>query len=221
MALLKTKISHKNLKIENLFSFKNHLGIRSSFRNKALDEFIYGIDSTSNTVYNIERTLILLRRALSFLSKIRMGNKQILFVGTSIKSRKLTKFVGEMTKSPYVQRRWTKGFLTNWESISSSIKFYNLFLKKLTLSKKGEYNLRQEFEGLSSLTGLPSVLFFLDLNVDYEVVNEAKKLNIPIVAIVDNNYAYIDKIDYPIISNTSSTLPLFLIISLVTEVLKK
>lgn len=221
MALLKTKISSKTLHTDHLFSFKNHLGVRSSFRSKSLDEYIHSIDSTSNTIYNVERTLVLLRRVLSFLSTMKKENKQILFVGTSIKSRRLTKFIGKSTGSPYVQRRWTKGFLTNWESISSSIKFFNLFLKKLSLSKKGEYNIRQEFEGLSNLKELPSAIFFLDLNVDFEIINEAQKLNIPIIAIVDNNYSSVSKIDYPIVSNTSSTLPLFLIISLVIDILKK
>ena len=89
---------------------------------------------------------------------------KILFIGTSLKSRRLTKFIGKSTQNPYVQHRWTKGFLTNWESISTSIKFFNLFLKKLSLSKKGEYNIRQEFEGLSTLKELPSALFFIDLN---------------------------------------------------------
>lgn len=221
MALLKKKISSKTLQTEHLFAFKNHLGVRSSFRSKSLDEYIHSIDSTSNTIYNVERTLVLLRRALSFLNVMKKENKQILFIGTSLKSRRLTKFIGKSTQNPYVQHRWTKGFLTNWESISTSIKFFNLFLKKLSLSKKGEYNIRQEFEGLSTLKELPSALFFIDLNVDSEIINEAKKLNIPIIAIVDNNYSSVNKIDYPIVSNTSSTLPLFLIISLVVDLLKK
>ena len=84
MALLKTKISPKTLQTEHLFSFKNHLGVRSSFRSKSLDEFIHSIDSTSNTIYNVERTLVLLRRALSFLSTVKKDNKKILFVCTSM-----------------------------------------------------------------------------------------------------------------------------------------
>jgi small subunit ribosomal protein S2 len=223
MALLKNtkKVTKNNLLLEHLFLFKNHLGSRSSFRNRNIDEYIFGEDTLSNTIFNVEKTLVLFRRALNFLLLIKKENKQILFVGTGPKTRKLTKFVGMSTNQPYVQTRWVKGLLTNWESISSSVKFYNLFLKRLDLSKKAEQKLKQTFEGIHSLKELPAAVFVIDLDHDFEVVAEAKKLNIPVISIVDNNCKIMDKIDYPILSNTGSVLPLFLIISLVVETLKK
>jgi len=223
MSLLKnTKNVTKNtLILEHLFLFKNHLGSRSSFRNRNIDEYVFGEDVLSNTIFNVEKTLILFRRALNFISLIKKENKQILFVGTGAKAQKLTKFVGKSTGHPYVQTRWVKGLLTNWESISSSVKFYNLFLKRLDLSKKAKQKLKQTFEGIHSLKELPAAVFVIDLDYDFEVVAEAKKLNIPVISIVDNNCKIINKIDYPILSNTGSVLPLFLIISLVIETLKK
>ena len=223
MSLLKnTKgVSKNNLTLEHLLLFKNHLGSRSSFRNRDIDEYIFGKDTLSNTIFNVEKTLVLLRRALNFLALVKKSNKQILFVGTGVKSRKLTKFVGKSTSQPFVQTRWVKGLLTNWESISSTVKFYNLFLKRLDLSKKAEQKLKQTFEGIHSLKELPAAVFVIDLDYDFEVVAEAKKLNIPVIAIADNNCKIIDKIDYPILSNTGSVLPLFLIISLVVKTLKK
>ena len=223
MAILKAKkkVNKNNLALEHLLLFKNHLGSRFSFRNKNVDEYIFGVDSLSNTIFNVEKTLVLLRRALTFISLIKKENKQILFVGTGLKARKLTKYVGESTNQPYVNTRWVKGLLTNWESISSSVKFYNLFLKRLNLSKKAGQKLTQTFEGLSSLKELPAVIFVIDLDYDFEVVAEANKLNIPVIAIIDNNSKIINKIDYPILSNTGSVLPLFLVISLVIETFKK
>jgi small subunit ribosomal protein S2 len=218
---VKKKINKNNVALEHLLLFKNHLGSRFSFRNTSVDEYIFGVDSTSNTVFNIEKTLTLLKRALNFLSLIKKENKQILFVGTGLKVRKLAKFVGKSTNEPYVNMRWVKGLLTNWESISSSVKFYDLFLKRLDLTNKSEQKLKQTFQGLRSLKELPSAIFVIDLEYDHEVVYEAKKLNIPIVAIVDNNCKFIDKIDYPILSNTGSILPFYLIMSLVIETLKK
>ena len=222
MAILKSrkKINKNNIALEHLLLFKNHLGSRFSFRNNLMDEYTFGVDSTSNTIFNIEKTLVLLKRALNFLSSIKKENKQILFVGTGLKVRKLTKFVGKSINEPYVNMRWVKGLLTNWESLSSSIKFYDLFLKRLDLTSKSEQKLKQTFQGLRSLKELPSVIFIIDLENDFEVVSEAKKLNIPIVAIIDNNSKFINQIDYPILSNTGSILPFYLIISLVIETLK-
>ena len=71
---------------------------------------------------------------------------------------------------------------------------------------------------MKSLSKFPE--FIIDLENDFEVVSEAKKLNIPIVAIIDNNSKFINQIDYPILSNTGSILPFYLIISLVIETLK-
>ena len=73
MALLnKTKsFSKDNLSLEHLLLFKNHLGSRFSFRNKNVDEYIFGVDSLSNTIFNVEKTLVLLRRALTFISLIK------------------------------------------------------------------------------------------------------------------------------------------------------
>ena len=218
---VKKKINKNNVALEHLLLFKNHLGSRFSFRNTSVDEYIFGVDSTSNTVFNIEKTLTLLKRALNFLSLIKKENKQILFVGTGLQVRKLTKFVAKSTNEPYVNMRWFKGLLTNWESSSSSVKFYDLFLKRLDLTNKSEQKLKQTFQGLRSLKELPSAIFVIDLEYYHEVVYEAKKLNIPIVAIVDNNCKFIDKIDYPILSNTGSILPFYLIMSLVIETLKK
>ena len=223
MSLLKNKksISKTNLSLEHLLLFKNHLGSRLSFRNRDLDEYVFGRDSLSNTILNVEKTFALLKRALNFLTLLNENKKQILIVGTGIKSRKLTKYLGESIDQPYVQTRWVKGLLTNWESISSSVKFYNLFLKRLDLSKKSGQKLKKTFEGIKSLKSLPSAIFIIDLDYDVEAVLEANRLNIPVIAIVDNNSKILDKIDYPILSNTGSILPLFLIISLALEALKK
>ena len=73
MSLLKnTKNVTKNtLILEHLFLFKNHLGSRSSFRNRNIDEYVFGEDVLSNTIFNVEKTLILFRRALNFISLIK------------------------------------------------------------------------------------------------------------------------------------------------------
>ena len=221
MSILTKKITKNNLKSDYLLSFKTHLGSRSPFRNRDLDEYVFGFDTLSTTIFNLDKTLVCLKRALQFLTLLKQANKPILFVGTSLKARKITKYVALATEQPYVDRRWVKGSLTNWETISSSIKFYQLFLKKLNLTKKASSSLQQTYGGLDKLTELPAAIFIIDLDTDYLVAEEASKLNIPVISIIDNNSMLIKKVDYPILSNTSSVLPLFFIISLVLKALKK
>ena len=211
MSILTKKITKSNSNSDYLFSFKTHLGSRSPFRNRELDEYVFGFDTLSTTIFNLDKTLICLKRALNFLAILKQTNKPILFVGTSLKARKITRYVAKATDQPYVDRRWVKGSLTNWETISSSIKFYNLFLKKLNLTKKASSSLKQTYGGLNNLTELPAAIFIIDLETDYLVAEEASKLNIPVISIIDNNSSLIKKVDYPILSNTGSVYPYFLL----------
>jgi small subunit ribosomal protein S2 len=219
---IKKKISLGNLQNKYLFLFNTYLGSKESYRNEKMDEYILGFDNLSTSVLNIDKTRYLLKRALKFLKIIsKNSNKQILFVGTGTQTKKITEFLGKVTYQPYIHHRWLKGFLTNWENISPLIKCYKLFLKKLKLSGKKEFQLKQNFQGISKLKELPSALFILDINSNYDAILEAEKLSIPIIAIVDNNTKYVEKIDYPIICNKNSPLSLFFIISLVIQQLKK
>jgi small subunit ribosomal protein S2 len=179
------------------------------------------LDPTKSSIYNLDKTIVLLKRALNFLVQLKKQKGLLLVISTSLKSQRLVKYIGESTSSPYIQRRWIKGLLTNWENISSSIKFLNIFFKKLHLTKKRESKLVQTYGGLRNLSRLPDAVLFLDLDSNKEALNEAKRLNIPVIAIVDNHYKHIELIDYPILSNTGTTLPLFLIVSLIIETLKK
>tara|TARA_B110001450_G_scaffold228460_1_gene228454 strand:- start:11228 stop:11920 length:693 start_codon:yes stop_codon:yes gene_type:complete len=225
MTLLKAfKTSHysKNQIIfDHLFSYNSHIGATLSKRNPKLDEYLLGFDINNDTFFNLEKMIIILRRALSFLKCVSNNKGQILFVGTNSKTQVLTKTLGQTLNQPYVSGRWVKGLLTNWENISSSIKLYDLFLKKLSLSKKKKSNLESSLGGLKTLKALPAAIVILDLKSDQEVVKEASRLGIPVIALLDNtNSINIDQIDFPIIINTSSHLSIFFISSLIIQTLK-
>jgi len=185
-----------------------------------MDEFLFGYNQNNDTIFNLDLCTLLLRRAISFLKSVKKEKGQILFIGTSGKTQRLTKMLGESAQQPYIVGRWINGLLTNWENISSSIKLYNLFLKKLQLSRKRKANLENSFGGLCTLNQLPSAIFLLDLKSDGIVINEAKQLGIPIIAFVDNSSDLFDQIDYPIPMNTGSTFSIFLISSLFLKALK-
>ena len=218
MALIAKTITKDFLTKKYLLSFQTHFGSRQLFRNSELDEFIYGFDGLSNSIYNIEKTMVAFKRALQFLSLLSSNNKTILFVGTDIKTKKLVKTLSTSLNQPYIHTRWIKGLLTNWENISSSVKFYRLFQKKLQLSKKSKLELT--FQGLSLLTELPSAIFLFDSHLNKEIIKEAKRLNIPVIAVINNKTLISNDIDYPIYTNTDSVLSLSLITTLILRALK-
>lgn len=220
MALIQKNRSKDFLTKDYLFSFQTHLGSRKVFRNSELDEFVYGFDNLSNSVFNVDKTLVALKRALTFLRLLTNNNKTILFVGTGLKARKLVKILGVPLNQPYVQTRWIKGLLTNWENISSSVKFFKLFQKKLQLSRKSKTKLDQTYQGLSLLNELPAAIFLFDSHLNNEIIKESRRLNIPVIAVIDNRTTNIESIDYPIFINTESVLSLSLVTSLVLRTLR-
>jgi small subunit ribosomal protein S2 len=218
--LAKTNYSSNQVTFSHLFSYGVHKGTTLKMRNVKMDEFLFGYNQNNDTIFNLDLCTLFLRRTLSFLKFVKKNEGQILFIGTSGKTQKLTKMLGESAKQPYIVGRWINGLLTNWENISSSIKLYNLFLKKLQLSRKRKTNLENSFGGLCTLKQLPSAIFLLDLKSDGTVINEAKQLGIPVIAFVDNSSDLFDQIDYPIPMNTGSTFSIFLISSLFLKALK-
>ena len=220
MALIAKTITKDFLTKKYLLSFQTHFGSRQLFRNSELDEFIYGFDGVSNSVYNVEKTMVFLKRAIQFLSILSLQNKTILFVGTDVKTKKLVKTLSIPLNQPYIHNRWIKGLLTNWENISSSVKFYKLFQKRLQLSKKSKSKLELTFHGLSRLTELPSAIFLFDSHLNKEIIKEAKRLNIPVIAVINNKTLMSNDIDYPIYTNTDSVLSLSLITTLILRALK-
>lgn len=223
MALLKNsfKISYKNVLVANqMFEHNVHLGNKITYANPKMHEFIYGVSQTKNCLFNLDLIIALTRRALHFLSFVQRNNGIILFVSTGSNFKEIVKFLGTTLNQPYVNTRWFQGLLTNWENMSSLIKLYNLFLSKLDQSKKKRKKMKDSLEGLSNLTELPSAIFILDLKTDSNIIAEAKRLNIPIVALVDNDHD-IDSIDYPIPANTTSVLSVFFFLKLLIVKLEK
>ena len=117
---------------------------------------------------------------------------------------------------PYISHRWLKGLLTNWENSCSSIKFYNLFLKKLGLRNKQKLRMSNVFKGLNKLNRLPDAIVILDPLTDIEALREANALNIPIIAVTDTGVP-LHKIDYPVIGNSDSTFSLAFFATLLLE----
>ena len=206
----------------HILKYNSHIGSTLIKRDFLMDEYLLGFNNNNDTIINLEKSLFLLRRSLNFLKIIyKSGKGQILFVGTTNKTKVISQHLGNSLDQPFVSGRWIKGLLTNWENISSSLKLYTLFFKKLNLSKKRKFNLEASLGGLKNLQKLPVAIVLLDLQSDSEIIKEAKRLDIPVIGLVDNTSSVIKTIDYPIVLNTKSLLSIFFVSSLIIQSLKK
>lgn len=218
MALIKKKRYLKKLDSKNISLINASLGVKKSIRNKQMDEYLYGFDNTSLSIYNTDKVLFLLKRSLKFISELSKDKEnKILLVGSGMETQMFTRYLGSITEQPFLSNRWIKGLLTNWENICLSIKFSKVFKRKLN-SKKDDIN--NVFSSIYRLDRIPSAIFILDINKDFDAILEAKRLSIPTIAIIENNIKIPEYIDYPILCNQNSPLSLFFVISLIRQTMK-
>jgi small subunit ribosomal protein S2 len=166
-------------------------------------------------IINLDRTLALLRDALKVAHDIAADGGRILFVGTKRQSSERVAEAAARCGQYFVNHRWLGGMLTNWKTVSQSIKKLdnlesrlkdeNILLKKkeiLTLQRK-THKLNKALGGVRNMGGTPSLLFVLDIIVDKTAVEEARVLRIPVVGICDTN-SDPTLVDYPIPGNDDS-----------------
>lgn len=180
-------------------------------------------------IFDLNKTAKKLQEALEFLSSSLKANKNILFVGTKQQARRHLREIKEVSGMPIVTDKWIPGLLTNFKTIKERIDYFKKLkqddqkgeLSKYT--KKEQLKLRKKIQDMSvSLSGVedmqqvPDVLFAVDITRDNIAVKEARRLKIPVVAIVDSN-ADPDLVDYPIPANDDAIKSLSYILGLVKE----
>ncbi len=201
------------VKIEDLLESGVHFGHNVRRWNPKMKEYIYGVRNNIH-IFDLRITLQLLNTALTKIHETISKSGKILFVGTKKQCSDVVKELAMLNNNFYVNKRWLGGTLTNWNTISNSIKRLDeieLFLKdndqSKNLSKKELLDISREKQklelnigGIRTLNGKPDLLVVFDVIKDKIAVKEATKLNIPVVAIVDTN-ADPDNIDYIIPGN--------------------
>lgn len=189
-----------------------HFGHHTRRWNPKMKRYIYG---ARNGIYIIDlhQTLQLFEQAQAFVQEVVQNGGHILFVGTKKQAQEAVKEAAERSRQFYVNKRWLGGMLTNWKTIQERIKRLNELEKMEAdgmldrLPKKEAAKLREEKEKLSSvlagikeMPGLPHAVFIVDLKKEHIAVQEAHRLEIPIIAIVDTNCDP-DEVDYVIPGN--------------------
>ena len=197
--------------IKNLLQAGVHLGHKTFRWNPKMDKFIFGTNKSIHII-DLVQTLELINVALLKIHETISSGGKILFVSTKKQAAASIANLAKETSQFYVNHRWLGGMLTNWKTISNSIKRY----KKLSLDLKNENTgftkkeilkmgiqrdkLERSLGGIAEMAKIPDMIFIIDTNIEELAVKESIKLNIPIVAILDTN-SDPGGIDYPIPGN--------------------
>ena len=200
-----------SVSIKDLLEAGVHLGHKTFRWNPKMKQYIYG-EKNSVHIIDLSQTLELLNRALIEIHKTVSNGGKLLFVSTKKQASELISNLAKETESYYVNHRCLGGMLTNWNTINNSIKrlkrlnedlkkedtgFTKKELIKMTVERD---KLERSLGGISKMRKLPDMIFIIDTNIESLAVLEGKKLNIPIVAIVDSN-SNPENITYPIPGN--------------------
>lgn len=201
-----------NVTMRQMLEAGVHFGHQSRYWNPKMKAYIFG-ERNKIHIINLEKTVPLFNEAMNFVSRMAARNGKILFVGTKRAARDVIQEEAQRCGMPYVNHRWLGGMLTNFQTVKQSIQR----LKELEamiadnsierLNKKEALGLRRELEklerslgGIKNMERLPDVLFIIDVGHEKIAVSEARKLGIPVVAIVDTNNS-VEGIDYVIPGN--------------------
>lgn len=189
-----------------------HFGHQTRYWNPQMAPYIFG-DRNKIHIINLEKTVPMFNEALNFLGKVAANGGTILFVGTKRSAREAIGEQAARCGMPFVNYRWLGGMMTNFRTVKQSVRR----LKSLqTMSQDGSFerltkrealDLQREMEklerslgGIQNMERLPDVLFVIDVDHEKIAISEARKLGIPVVAVVDTNSSP-EGVDYVIPGN--------------------
>jgi len=199
--------------IKKLLESGAHFGHKTSRWHPKMAQYIHSKRGGSHII-DLTQTVAGLESALDFIAQTTAGGKQVLLVGTKRQAQDIIKKLAEDTKMPFVTERWLGGMLTNWPTISGRVKHLKDLETKMENGQlAAKYNkleiqrFQEEIEQMNGLYGgikdmpaRPGAVFVVDIVHDVNAVREARKLNVPIVALVDTN-ADPTTVDYPVPCN--------------------
>jgi small subunit ribosomal protein S2 len=176
-----------------------HFGHQTRYWNPKMAPFIFGARNKIHII-DLELTVPALDKAVSIVRGMAQNKNKVLFVGTKRAAAKIIKEQAERAGQPFVNHRWLGGMLTNWKTIRQSIKRLRELEAKMgdgtleKISKKEALDLSRQLEkldrsigGIKGMGGLPDAIFVVDVNHEKIAIQEANKLGIPVIGIVDTN----------------------------------
>lgn len=176
-----------------------HFGHQTRYWNPKMGDYIFGSRNKIHII-NLEKTVPAFNDALGIVKRMAGLKKKILFVGTKRAARKTIKEQAERANMPYVSNRWLGGMLTNYKTIRASIRrfrdletqatdgtFEKLTKKEALMRTRMKDKLESSIGGIKDMGGLPDALFVVDVDHERIAIQEANKLGIPVIGVVDTN----------------------------------
>lgn len=188
-----------NVSMRDLLKAGAHFGHQTRYWNPKMAPFIFGARNKIHII-DLELTVPALEKAVAIVRGMAQNKNKVLFVGTKRAAAKIIKEQADRSGQPYVNHRWLGGMLTNWKTIRQSIKRLKDLEVKMTdgtldkITKKEALDLSRQLEklersigGIKEMGGLPDAIFVVDVDHEKIAIQEANKLGIPVIGIVDTN----------------------------------
>jgi small subunit ribosomal protein S2 len=218
--------------ITKLFGVGAHYGLPASRRHPSTKGYLFGAKGGVE-LFDLEKTAALLESALTFVKSLAAERKVILFVGGKAEARQTLQATAEALGQPYVAGRWIGGSLTNWSEIKKRL---NRLQELTDMRESGELakftkrerllidreiiDLESMFGGLRGMAKIPEALFIVDPRSESAAVQEAKQLNVPVIALM-NTDCDASNIAYPIPGNDASRNTIDWVLKEVSETYSK
>lgn len=184
-------------------------------------------------IIDLNKTLVCLDEAANALKQVVRSGRKVMFVATKKQAKDLVAQEAQRLKMPYVTERWLGGMLTNFATIRKSLKkmqgidkmmkeesYTSLAKRERLMVTREKEKLERVLGGINELTRLPAALFIVDIKREHIAVKEAKKLNIPVFAVVDTN-SNPDEVDFPIPANDDAYKSVKLITSYIADIIEE
>jgi len=220
------------ISLSQLLKAKVYFGHETSNWNPEMFPYLYG-KINNNHILNLEKSLILLEEANTFVEKAAQQGKKFLFIGTKREAASVIAEEAIRCNSYFVNSRWLGGTLTNWEILKQRINrlnslekaelegSFNLLIKKEATARKKELDrLRKNLTGVRKMVTLPDIAIIIDQKYEITAINECKKLGIPIISLLDSDCDP-KLVDIPIPGNDDATESIKLILNSLTNSILK
>jgi small subunit ribosomal protein S2 len=198
--------------MRDMLSAGVHFGHQTRYWNPKMGKYIFGARNKIHII-NLEHTVPAFNEALALVQQMASQKKKILFVGTKRAAQKTIKEQAERAGQPFVSHRWLGGMLTNYKTIRASIRrlsdltaqsqdgtFAKLTKKEALMRTRDMEKLERSIGGIKNINGLPDALFIIDVDHERIAIQEANKLGIPVIGVVDTN-SNPEGVDYVIPGN--------------------
>tara|TARA_B100000035_G_scaffold315117_1_gene333975 strand:- start:13451 stop:14284 length:834 start_codon:yes stop_codon:yes gene_type:complete len=218
------------LSIKEMIDAGVHFGHRSKYWNPKMEPYIYTTHKKLHII-NLEKSSEHYNIAAKYIQNLISNNGKLMFIGTKRAASEIVKKYSDLTSMPYVNNRWLGGLLTNFNTIRKSIakledlrtklknqKIYNLSKKQIIDLKRDIERLEKNLLGVQNLTKLPDAIFVIDTRYERIAIQEANKLNIPVIALVDSNNSF-EGVDYMIPANDDAMSSIDLFLKSISEII--